>query len=194
MSLLLPKIKYADKSDESGYKFSFSCEICQNDYVTKYIEAESATRGRGIRMTSRALSLASRIADVIPGVSKPKLDEVEKEGKELEGAVAEHFGGSAEWHKGHDAALEEARKEAEGYFKNCTICKRWVCPKDWNEGYNCCMEDSQQAVCPSCHQLAGNGKFCTNCGAKLETVCGSCGAKYNAGTKFCGQCGAKIAT
>jgi hypothetical protein len=193
MTLLPPAPRHIDNSDRAGYKFSFFCEICKWDYATKYVEAKSAKHGRIIRMSSRAFSLGSRIMDVKPGSGKPKLDDVEKEGKDTAKELEEHFDGSAEWNKGRDAALEEARKEAEKYFRNCAICKRWVCPKDWNESYNCCMEDSQQSICMSCHQLAGSGKFCTNCGAKLETICGSCGTKYNAGTKFCGQCGAKIA-
>lgn len=193
MSMYQPALMFVDQSDKDGYKFSFLCDICKSEYATKYVEAESGKRGRIVRMSSKAFSLGSRIMDVIPGSGKPKLDEVEKSSDEFTTDLAAHLEGSPEWHKGHDATFEEAKREAEKYFRNCPICKRWVCPRDWNDGYNCCMEDSQQAVCPSCHQLAGSGKFCTACGAKLESVCASCGAKYNAGTKFCGQCGAKIA-
>lgn len=194
MSVQQSNLKFVDKSDEQGYKFSFHCEICNDSYATKYVEAQSGRKSSIIRFSSKAMSLGSSLMDILPVSDKPNLDEIEKKQSELSGELAKYFEGmSPEWHKGHDTAFQEARREAEKYFRNCPICKRWVCPRDWNESYNCCLEDSQQSVCSKCHQLAGGGKFCVNCGTKLETACPSCGAKYNAGTKFCGECGARIA-
>lgn len=51
-------------------------------------------------------------------------------------------------------------------------------------------------ICPDCGKQYESGKFCLECGAKLqevapELVCPSCGYKAKAG-KFCPECGAKL--
>jgi membrane protease subunit (stomatin/prohibitin family) len=56
---------------------------------------------------------------------------------------------------------------------------------------------SQAIKCPKCGASnTGAGKFCNECGAKLEVVtetvpCIKCGAELRAGAKFCGECGSK---
>lgn len=52
-------------------------------------------------------------------------------------------------------------------------------------------------ICPDCGKQYESGKFCLECGAKLqevapELVCPSCGYKTKTG-KFCPECGAKLA-
>lgn len=51
-------------------------------------------------------------------------------------------------------------------------------------------------VCPDCGRQYESGKFCLECGGKLqevtiELVCPSCGYKAKSG-KFCPECGAKL--
>ena len=51
-------------------------------------------------------------------------------------------------------------------------------------------------MCPNCSMQYESGKFCLECGAKLqevapELVCPSCGYKAKTG-KFCPECGAKL--
>ena len=51
-------------------------------------------------------------------------------------------------------------------------------------------------VCPNCGKQYESGKFCLECGTKLqevtpELVCPSCGYKAKNG-KFCPECGAKL--
>jgi len=51
-----------------------------------------------------------------------------------------------------------------------------------------------RATCPKCGvSLAGNVKFCPECGANVKSAshCTECGAKLQPGAKFCGECGAK---
>ena len=53
-----------------------------------------------------------------------------------------------------------------------------------------------QASCPQCNApLAGNVKFCPECGAKLQEkkFCAECGAALTPGAKFCPECGTKTA-
>lgn len=51
-------------------------------------------------------------------------------------------------------------------------------------------------VCPNCGTQRESGKYCPDCGAKLQEVvpglvCPSCGYKAKTG-KFCPECGAKL--
>ena len=51
-------------------------------------------------------------------------------------------------------------------------------------------------ICPDCGKQYESGKFCLECGAKLqevapELVCPSCGFKAKTG-KFCPECGTKL--
>lgn len=56
---------------------------------------------------------------------------------------------------------------------------------------------AQTVKCPKCGAThVGAGKFCNECGAKLEsgsqtTPCVKCGAQLQEGAKFCNECGAK---
>jgi membrane protease subunit (stomatin/prohibitin family) len=55
----------------------------------------------------------------------------------------------------------------------------------------------QTVACPKCSAAnLANAKFCTECGAKMETgaqtvPCVKCGAALPAGSKFCNECGTK---
>ena len=56
---------------------------------------------------------------------------------------------------------------------------------------------SEETECPHCHaRLAGNAKFCTECGNKMEAkkraFCTECGKPITPGAKFCSSCGTKI--
>ena len=53
--------------------------------------------------------------------------------------------------------------------------------------------ESKQTLCPQCGKPAGEGKFCSNCGAVLNMVkCSKCGAQSSFETRFCGECGTKL--
>lgn len=57
-------------------------------------------------------------------------------------------------------------------------------------------ETSEHAVnCPQCNaKLTQDDKFCTECGAKLETItnCPKCSAPIQEGSKFCTECGTNV--
>ena len=45
-------------------------------------------------------------------------------------------------------------------------------------------------TCPQCHApISANAKYCSVCGAKLQTVCPNCGVPVKPGSKFCSECG-----
>jgi ribosomal protein L40E len=47
--------------------------------------------------------------------------------------------------------------------------------------------------CPACQaENLLDSRFCTECGAKLETACAACGAGNAPGGKFCRKCGERL--
>lgn len=51
---------------------------------------------------------------------------------------------------------------------------------------------NNEIVCPNCGKKVLKGKFCPECGCKLETVCKKCGAELPSNVKFCPECGEKV--
>jgi hypothetical protein len=54
------------------------------------------------------------------------------------------------------------------------------------------QRENNKVICAQCNQTTTAGKFCNNCGSRLEFSCSKCGVKCTAGTHFCGECGTKI--
>lgn len=46
-------------------------------------------------------------------------------------------------------------------------------------------------VCPKCGTVV-TGKFCSECGLKIENICSQCGAVLDVNVKFCSECGNKV--
>lgn len=64
-------------------------------------------------------------------------------------------------------------------------------PKTANVENNTTTE--KMTKCPNCgKEISENSKFCSNCGAKIETsYCKNCGEKLEPGAKFCSNCGTR---
>lgn len=54
------------------------------------------------------------------------------------------------------------------------------------------QKPKDEMICPSCGKTIPKGKFCPECGQRLETVCPECGKTLPAGSKFCPECGTQI--
>jgi len=210
---------FVDNSDETGFKFTFNCDVCGDGYKTKFIESKSHKKGGFFRGLGSAASIGSSLLG--SGV-----------GHNIgygANAYAEKFRGqSPEWHKEHEAAFELAQNEAKGNFQRCPKCRKYVCENDWNDQEGLCVQDapresvevaaakagkmvrdiqnkaentqvftgnieSKQTICPQCGKPTGEGKFCNNCGASLSLIkCQKCGTQSPSGTSFCGGCGSKL--
>lgn len=211
---------YEDNSSESGFQFTFYCDICQDGYKTRFIESRTYRKTGLFGMVGRALSAGSDLVGQY-GV-----------GSALERGVDilndRKQGMSPEWRKEWENAFETAQNEAKEHFCRCPRCKHYVCEADWNEQDNLCVEcaprenveltairaermvdemrdkaenanvfkgniERRQTLCPECGKPSGEGKFCNNCGASLAlTKCPSCGNKVSIGTRFCGECGTRL--
>ena len=47
-------------------------------------------------------------------------------------------------------------------------------------------------ICPNCGKKTAKGKFCMECGEKLQAVCPNCGKEITPGAKFCLECGTRL--
>lgn len=56
--------------------------------------------------------------------------------------------------------------------------------------YEACGDSN--IICPKCGAKNNNGKFCSECGARLSVTCPECGRSAAAGTKFCSECGCRL--
>ncbi len=54
------------------------------------------------------------------------------------------------------------------------------------------QKPNDEMICPSCGKTVPKGKFCPECGQRLETLCPKCGNTLAAGAKFCPECGEKL--
>lgn len=81
--------------------------------------------------------------------------------------------------------------------KFCPECGRKVnlctkCSCDIPDGQDVCPGCGQR-ICPNCGKsLAGNAKFCLECGFALVKKCAGCGAELADGAKFCSECGTRV--
>jgi hypothetical protein len=210
---------FVDNSDETGFKFTFNCDVCGDGYKTKFIESKSHKKGGFFRGLGSAASIGSSLLGSGVGHNIGYGANV----------YAEKFRGqSPEWHKEHEAAFEIAQNEAKGNFQRCPKCRKYVCENDWNDQEGLCVQDapresvevaaakagkmvkdiqskaentqvftgnieSKQTICPQCGKPTGEGKFCNNCGASLSLIkCQKCGTQSPSGTNFCGGCGSKL--
>ena len=101
---------------------------------------------------------------------------------------------------GIDQAIKGAAEAAKAASANVARCSK--CGKAQSAGVKFCSECGGQVVqpaaaarCPKCGAEVKGGKFCAECGAKLEpaqpAVCPNCG-KETKGAKFCPECGTKV--
>lgn len=195
--------KFEDNSIDTGFQFTFYCDICsQKFHKSKFVKLEISKKAGILRDAGRLSGMATKIGTLgITGFGfggRGQMGETSGAAeKGTETVISQRFGQmSPQWHKEHEIAFDQAQQEAKMTFKCCPGCKKWACENDWNEQAGLCLVDSprvgKQIFCPQCSKLTGEGKFCNNCGASLTLKCPKCKVQSQAGTKFCGECGTKL--
>ncbi len=211
---------FADNSTEAGFQFTFYCDNCRDGYKTKFVASKTYRRGRLLRGAGRLFGAAAQIAGKYSiGYGAERATDVISERfqgmtpawhKEHEAA----FGLAQNEAKAHFSRCPKCTKWV---CENCWNEQANLCvtcaPREAVEVAAARAEKMAQdikakaagtqvftgkiekkvTICPACGKPAGTGKFCVNCGAKLEfVICPKCGAKNPTGIRFCGECGDKL--
>ena len=204
---------YSDLSTNQGFQFEFFCDRCGTGYRTRF--QPSVVGG-----VSSALDAASSLFGGVLGRAADLGERARS--ATWEKAHDQAFIKATEELKSDFIQCPRCmawvcRKGCwntqKGLCKNCapdtgvemaaaqssrTVEEIWAHSKMAEEDREMLKEESWRegvrATCPKCNApLAGNVKFCPECGANIqaEKHCTQCGAKLAPGAKFCGECGAK---
>lgn len=213
---------YEDNSTDAGFQFTFYCDICGNGVKSTFIESESYQKKSKIRsfgqgawavgnLFSGALNnvgwAVDRGADVLAQRFEGMSPEWQKEHEAAFTAAQEEVRGyfhrcpgCRRWVCDEDynaqaglcvecAPLENVavtKARAEAMINN--LDEAAGTQKVWQGNL-----ENKLTLCPSCGQPCGTGKFCSHCGAPLESpACPQCGAPLEAGARFCSECGHKV--
>jgi len=211
---------FADNSTEAGFQFTFFCDICKEGYKTKFIESRTHKKAGLLRGLGRAVSIGSSLlgksgigysiergSDILTerfrGMSPEWHKEHEAAFELAQNEAKQHFHRCprcAKW------VCENDWNEQEGLCVQCAprvnvevaAARAQKAIKDIQDKAAATQVftgeiESKQTICPQCGKLAGEGKFCVNCGASLSLIkCPKCGAQNQATTRFCGECGTKL--
>ena len=184
--------KCTDQSIETGYQFTFICDINDEEIQTGFYESRTASKGAKLRIVGKSVNVTSSVASKLTSNPFSKGgDKIGDKSESLADAIAGRYSQmSPRWHKEHAEAFDLAQEDAKKHFKKCPKCGLWACEYCWNVERGMCKKDADDsALCPYCYQLAGKGKFCKNCGKPLKLICEKCNYESEHGTKFCGGCG-----
>jgi hypothetical protein len=211
---------FADNSTEAGFQFTFFCDICGSGYKTTFIESKTYKKRGLFRGLGRAVSLASSVAgksgigyhfergtDIISERFRGMSPEWHKEHEQAFGLAMneakQHFNRcpkchkwvcDLDWNEQAGLCVEDAPRESiEVAAARADKMVRDIKEKAAGTQVFTGEIEKKQTICPQCGKPAGEGKFCTNCGAPLALIqCPKCGAKNTAGNRFCGECGARL--
>jgi len=214
---------YHDNSTESGFEFTFYCDICNDGYKSSFVQSTTAGKGKLLK----GLGAGAGIVGSLVGGRGYNVGWAADRGSDV---LAERFDGrSPQWMKEHEQAFERAQNEAKQHFHRCPNCTKYVCDACWNESTGLCTAcsprqevyvaqahaqamkrnideagqnatvwqgeiESKVTICPVCGKPAGTGKHCNNCGALMDmSECPQCGAKNAPTVKYCNNCGLNLA-
>jgi len=213
---------YEDNSTEAGFQFTFYCDLCRDGFKSSFVESETYRKGRGLLNLSRGAGvlgslLGGRIGNLgwslerggdmlserFSGMSPEWQKEHENAFEHAKNEAQRHF---HRCHGCHQWVCDACFNEDEQLCTDCaprqevSVAKARAAAMQRNIDEQAESQtvwhgklESKTVICPVCGKPAGNGKFCTCCGASMAlSVCPSCGAKNAQGLRFCGQCGASM--
>lgn len=211
---------FADNSTDAGFQFTFYCNICNEGYKTRFIESKTYKKGKLLKGLGSIIGAIAQvtgkynigyglergtdaIAERFKGMSPDWQKEHEEAFELAQNETKEHFHRCPkctewtcenDWNEQATLCVKCApRENVEVAAARAQAMMKDIQDKAGQTRVFTGEIESKQTTCPKCGKPVGEGKFCNNCGEKLDLVkCSKCGAKNSVGTKFCGECGTKL--
>ena len=213
---------YEDNSTEAGFQFTFYCDLCNDGFKTSFVESETQKKNAKLRGIGQGLwavgsLLGGRLSDVgwaaeqgtdvlserFNGMSAEWQKEHDHAFLMAQNEAQQYF---HRCHGCHSWVCDACYNEAEDLCTDCAPRQNVAVAKAKSQAMQRNLDEaagsqtvwsgkleSKTIVCPVCGKPAGNGKFCSNCGASLQgKACPKCGAKLADDARFCSECGAKV--
>lgn len=211
---------YEDNSTEAGFQFTFFCDLCRDGYKTTFIESKTYRKSGLFKGIARGVSVGASLlgnyhigynvergmdiyTERFEGMSPEWHKEHEQAFQIAQNEAKQHF---QRCPRCRQWVCEDDWNEQEGLCVECSprmnvevaAIKAEKMVEDIRTKAQSTTVfkgeiETKQTICPECGKPAGEGKFCTNCGANLQLgKCPKCGTKNAAGTKFCSECGTKL--
>jgi len=211
---------YDDLSTDAGFQFSFSCDLRGEGYKTSFIESKTYKKGTffknlgniaggvGSMIGAGGLgNMVDRGSDMVSerfqGMSPEWHKEHEQAFASAQTEVKSHFHRCPkckklvcgnDWNEDSSLCVECAPLESvEVAAARATKMAQDIQEKAASTKVFKGEINARQALCPKCHKPAGEGKFCSSCGANLALgKCPGCGVTNAPTASFCNECGAKL--
>ncbi len=203
---------YQDHSTRTGFQFEFACDRCGKGFRTEF---RSSVTGTASGMLDKVGGLFGGILGSAANLTQDLRSAAWTKARDeaFEEAVTEirpqfvQCPRCSSWvcrqgcwntkkglckqcapDLGVEMAAAQASKSVEEVWAHAAMAEedKKLGKEHWREGI--------RATCPQCEApLAGNVKFCPECGAPVKTkrFCTGCGAEMSGPVKFCPECGAK---
>jgi hypothetical protein len=187
-----------DLSGDKGFQWKFHCDLCGSGYDTTFIPSKSGASARRLGFLGAGLSSLGTMAGGFLGSASGGLYGA----GQAAGAASQFQGMSAEWHREHDGAFQQAVNETRLHFKKCPKCRQYVCADDWNDEAGLCSNDAPsltaemqaakaQTRVEQMQQAVKSQTLFSGGTSDLATVCPTCGKPSGSG-KFCQNCGSPL--
>ena len=210
---------YDDLSTDAGFQFAFKCNACGEGYKTAFVPSKTFKKGSFFRgLGTIANSAASMVgqgnlgnvvysgsnmmSEKFQGMTPEWHKEHEHAFTNAQNEVKNHFNRCPkckhlvcenDWNEEASLCVDCAPRESVevAAARSAKMVEDIKAKAETTQVFRGEI-NARQALCPKCGKPAGEGKFCSNCGASLGLrKCSRCGAENGSGS-FCSECGNKL--